>query len=232
VIIGGPINAVGGPVRVFNLSGSVSSLGSIVFSLDCSSANFQAFVASAEEERNMRSWMAITSYVVGIGALMCVSMGLSGYLSFKEDTQGIILDNFTAHGFDFFKIMVAAHLIVYIPVSFIIMRYSVVKLAANKKSEDLRWPIHTTLTLLMLGGVTAFVLLFYYVGLGSGEAFGITLDVTGGISTSMTAFILPALMYINTCTAADSLYFPAWLNLFLGFAVMIGVVTITILQVV
>lgn len=50
---------------------------------------------------------------------------------------------------------------------------------------------------MLLTGLTAFVLLFYFVGLGSGEAFGIILDITGGVSGTLTAFILPSLMYLS-----------------------------------
>ena len=48
-----------------------------------------------------------------IGSVMCATMGAAGYLSFKQDTEGIILDNFGGAKFDFFKVMVACHLILY-----------------------------------------------------------------------------------------------------------------------
>lgn len=35
----------------------------------------------------------------------------------------VLTDNFPQRGFDFFKVMIVAHLILYIPVNFIIMRY-------------------------------------------------------------------------------------------------------------
>ena len=41
-------------------------------------------------------------------------MGMAGYISFKGNTDGIILDNFDGHEFDFFKLMVAIHLIFYV----------------------------------------------------------------------------------------------------------------------
>jgi solute carrier family 38 (sodium-coupled neutral amino acid transporter), member 11 len=114
VIIGGPLLASSGSVRVFNAIGTINSLGSIVFSLSCASANFQAFITTKRTARNRRSWMWVTAAVVIIGSLMCVAMGIAGYLSFKSDTEGIILDNFEGPQFDFFKIMVAAHLILYV----------------------------------------------------------------------------------------------------------------------
>ena len=115
VIIGGPIVAdTSGPVEIFNVVGMVKSLGSIVFSLSCASANFQAFITTKKSAQNRVSWMKVTGYVVIIGSLMCVVMGLAGYISFKGNTDGIILDNFEGPQFDFFKLMVACHLILYV----------------------------------------------------------------------------------------------------------------------
>jgi amino acid permease len=71
--------------------GTITSIGSIVFSLSCSAANFQAFISTKLEHQNMRSWSWITGGAVLLGALMCVMMGIGGYLSFGDDTDGEIL---------------------------------------------------------------------------------------------------------------------------------------------
>jgi len=42
---------------------------------------------------------------------MCVVMGLAGYLSFRDETDGMILDNFTTHFGDPFDLMLCLHLI-------------------------------------------------------------------------------------------------------------------------
>ena len=114
VIIGGPILQETGYVRVINGLGTIKSLGSIVFSLSCAAANFQAFITTKKEARTRPAWMSITFWVVVIGSMMCVAMGIAGYLSFKSGTEGIILDNFEGPAFDFFKLMVAIHLILYV----------------------------------------------------------------------------------------------------------------------
>lgn len=69
-----------------------------------------------------------------------------------------------------------------IPVNFIIMRYSIIKLAYNSKSEDLPYPKHAAITITLLVATTAFVLMLNAVGLASGDAFSLILDLTGGIS--------------------------------------------------
>ena len=114
VIIGGPLEKIPGKIELFNGLGFLQSFGSIVFSLSCAAANFQAYITTDKSYQNRQSWMSVTGYVVAIGSIMCASMGIAGYSSFKETTDGIILDNFVGPQFDFFKVMVAGHLILYV----------------------------------------------------------------------------------------------------------------------
>lgn len=227
VIIGGPLQQVPGTVLLFDGTGFVQSLGSIVFSLSCASANFQAYITTEKSSQNRTSWVWITAYVVFIGSLMCASMGVAGYASFKSGTVGIILDNFEGPKFDFFKVMVAGHLILYIPVNFVIMRYSIVKMTTTVKSEQLPWHIHAILSVTMLAGTTGMVLIMNFVGLTSGDAFSLILDITGGIAGSLTSFVLPALIFLAVCDHDDWLMWPARINLFLGVFIMMSVVITT-----
>jgi sodium-coupled neutral amino acid transporter 11 len=186
VFVGGPIkrsmdHSGSSNYRTFNLAGMLSSCGSIIFSMECCSANFQAFVSTERKSRNMPTWRIVTGTAVLAGAIMCASMGLVGYLSFGSDTEGEILDNFAQHGYDVFKVMVVVHLILYIPVNFVIMRYSVVKVIFNQRSEQLPQATHALVTVLLLGGSTAIVLLLLGLGLESGDAFSLLLNITGGV---------------------------------------------------
>lgn len=173
--------------RLFNLSGMLSSTGSIVFSMECCSANFQAFISTERKSRNMPTWRIVTGTAVFAGAIMCASMGLVGYLSFGSDTEGEILDNFGQHAYDVFKLMVVIHLILYIPVNFVIMRYSIVKVMFGTRSELLPLATHTIVTLVLLVGTTAIVLLLLGLGLESGAAFSLLLNITGGVGGELFA---------------------------------------------
>ena len=108
-------------------------------------------------------------------------MGIVGYVSFGVETQGMILDNFNTHPYDFFKVMVVTHLILYIPVNFVIMRYSLVKVFMGTRSELLPVTTHSIITIVLLAIVTGIVLLLLAVGLASGAAFSLILNLTGGI---------------------------------------------------
>jgi len=167
--------------KLFDLNGLLTSVGSIVFSMECCSANFQAFISTERKSRNMPTWRVVTGTAVFVGAIMCASMGLVGYLSFGDDTEGEILDNFAQHGYDVFKLMVVIHLILYIPVNFVIMRYSIVKVFFQQRSEQLPMVTHSVITLGLLAGTVAIVVLLLGLGLESGAAFSLLLNITGGI---------------------------------------------------
>jgi sodium-coupled neutral amino acid transporter 11 len=185
VLIAGPIKHksehISNNYNIFNINGMLASTGSIVFALSCASANFQAFITTEESSQNIESWSLITAAAVFSGTLMCAIMGITGYLSFGDITEGMILDNFTQHGFDFFKIMVVTHLILYIPVNFVIMRYSLVKITSGKRSELLDFYTHSALTIGLLVIITAIVILLLSLGLASGVAFALILDISGGV---------------------------------------------------
>jgi amino acid permease len=185
VVVAGPIKHVeddkSSSYHIFSIMGVLRSTGSIVFALSCASANFQAFISTEAQSRNLKSWGEITGNAVLIGALMCVVMGIAGYLSFNESTKGMILDNFNTHPYDIFKLLVVIHMIMYIPVNFVIMRYSVVKLFFNMRSELLSTVSHVVITIALLAATTIIVLILLRLGLASGVAFALILNLTGGI---------------------------------------------------
>jgi sodium-coupled neutral amino acid transporter 11 len=186
VLIGGPIKHVVDHVpssnyTIFNPVGLLTSVGSIVFSLDCASSNFQAFISTEGESQNMSSWRIVTRNAVFSGAGMCMIIALVGYLSFHDDTEGEILDNFPQSGYDIFKVMVVIHLILYIPTNFVIMRYSVVKLCLQQRSELLPQNLHTAITIVLLGITVFTVIALLQAGLSNGVAFSLILNITGGI---------------------------------------------------
>lgn len=58
--------------------------------------------------------------VVPLTSLHCI---IGGYAYFRQDTEGVIIDNFKGSGFDVFKLLVVAHLVCYLPTMFVVMRY-------------------------------------------------------------------------------------------------------------
>ena len=234
VTIGGPIRTrndhIGENVILLDPLGSLQSLGSIIFALGCLPANFQVYVAARKQDRNMNSWCHITGQAVAYGAIMLLAMGMAGYLSFRGSTNGNILTNFTSNSFDFFKFMVVCHIIVYIPVDFIVMRYSVVTLFWNRKSETLSLVTHVVLTVGLLALCVAFILIMLSKGLAAGEAFSLTLNVTGGIGGSLTGFIMPGMIYLKLMPEDSKYYFESKVLIGVGALTMVLVLISTILE--
>lgn len=96
VLIAGPSSAVStgasqAPVVMIDIFGATMSTGSIILALNCSSANFHAYLSANKESKSITAWMRISGVAVTIGSAICVAMGLGGYLAFRDDTNGEIL---------------------------------------------------------------------------------------------------------------------------------------------
>lgn len=236
VMIGGPIEGRkngtdSGPVEYFHAYGMLQSIGSIVFALNCVAANFQAFVSSDDKTRTLESWKLVTVKTNVIGGSMCFFMGLAGYLSFREHTEGEILTNFTAPGFAFFKMMVVIHLIAYIPIDFVVMRYSVVKIALGVKAENLATLYHVSLTVVLLILALVVVIVLLATGYSSGEAFSLILDFSGGIAGGFISFLLPGIIYLKLMPPDSQYYTAAKCIIAFGVSVTVSVITGTALSV-
>lgn len=215
----------------FNPMGFMQSFGSIVLSISCTSANFQAFISTEKKSRNLKSWRFVAGGTTVAGSFMCIVMGVFGYYSFAENTEGQILDNFSSHPYDFFRLMVAAHLLFYIPVNFIIMRYSVCKLFLGVRSELMPMSQHVFMTVFLLVSTTAIVLGMWAAGLTSGAAFTLILSLTGGIAGSLSTLILPAAIYLKLMDKDSDMYFQARVIFVFGIIVFCVVVPISVMHV-
>ena len=197
VLFAGPtVGPNAGYVEVFRPAGLVTKLGSVVFALTYASSSFMGYLSL--ENRSQELYDRISGQAVVVGALLCLVMGMAGYGSFRSDTDGEILDNFTTHAADPFKILLVAHLIMYIPVDAVVTRDALVKLFITKDTtKDLTFPAHFALTFALLAICTMVVLIIRDAGLTKGEAFSAVLDITGSIGGAMLSFTFPALMFLK-----------------------------------
>lgn len=218
VIIAGPIEAVNGTVMNFNSSFG-SSLGSIIFALSCAFAAFPAF--KSMKDRDQKSWRYVTAVSVFSGFVLCAAMGIAGYTAFKDETNGIILNNFTGHYADFFKVLLIIHLILYIPVEYVILRHSLLKLCGRNSGMIESDFYHALVSFLILFVAVVVILILYSVGFTQGNAFALVIDFSGGVAGSLTSFIIPAALYLKLMKRQEELFYPCILMMIFGlFAVI------------
>ncbi|CAM9849692.1 unnamed protein product, partial [Phaeothamnion confervicola] len=121
---------------------------------------------------------------------------LAGYLAFRDDTDGDILDNFSGNFVGLFKVLVVVHLCFYIPNEFVVMRHSLCVLF-GVEAAALPPLTFVAVTVGLLAFMVAVVLALAAAGIASGTAFGYILDLVGGVCGSLVSFCFPALFYLR-----------------------------------
>ena len=109
---------------------------------------------------------------------------------------------------------------------------SIVKMAVNKRSEDMSYIFNAQLTLVLTAFITGLVVAMNVLGLSSGAAFGLTLNISGGIGGSLNNFILPGLMYRRAMPASAHLHTAAAIEIVFGVAIMCTVCIATLVSIV
>jgi len=185
----------GGGLVWFSPRGCAEKLGSVVFAFDCLVATFFAF--SSMERQSPGRWTSVTATSMVLAAVVCVLTGLSGYLCYREKTEGDILDNFGGTLALAVKFMVVLHLILYVPVCFVVMRHSFAKLFLNKDVVKLSMCSYVWLTLALLGLPFIIVAILLHYQMSEGDLFGLILDICGSFADGSIGLTLPGLIYLR-----------------------------------
>ena len=69
-------------------------LGVLSTAMACQHSAF--IVAGSLQNSTSRRWQTVTNWSIGIAAVLCLVLGITGYLGFLNETQGDILNNFDA----------------------------------------------------------------------------------------------------------------------------------------
>ena len=178
------------------------------------------------------NWSNISGIVVCFGFLLSAVYGIAGASAFGSQTNGIILSNFVSHYADPFKILLLVHLILYIPLDFTVMRHSLIKIIGVESGSIESYTLHSLLTVSMLIIITMMCLLLKYGGMSSGASFSVILNFTGGLSGSLTSFVLPASFFLKTNQIGNNnnylLYYSSVFMMLGGLVIMILVPVLAI----
>lgn len=182
------------PLLWWNWTGSFAKMGSLMFAVTFAPAALHSY--SAMGTRTVKEWRAVAGMSVFTGALLCYFTGLAGYVAFRSATEGDILDNFSGPVAGCFKVLVVVHLILYIPSEVVILRHSLFKLAGLDVMV-VSFAAVTAVTVGVLALIVGVVIALMLAGMAQGDIFGYILDLTGGVTASLTGFIIPALAYLQ-----------------------------------
>lgn len=219
VIIGGPIVSEDDEIANYRMGSficAIKTVGNIVFALGYITATFHAYNAMAD--KRVATFARASRTTTIIGAVMCFSTGLAGYLSFGDDVKSNVIENFTGTVGSVFKVALVAHLILYIPGDFVIFRASLLKLQ-HLTVSDLSDFAFITLSLSCIAGVT-FVAVMLQVFLSSTDNLAVVVDITGGVAGSMLYFVVPALCALKQFPDNRELYIRSVLLLLFGSTIM------------
>ena len=197
----------------------MNKLGSITFALGCAHSTFHAYRSIEPKAAWSRTVLGATC----VGALMCVVTGLAGYLSFGTSVKAEILDSFPDSDVVAtpLKFLVILHLLFYIPIDFVILRHSLVRIW---DTDTLDLP-NSTYAALTFGLVGSCLLLVMFM-----RDFGVILDLTGGLTGSLINFIFPAMAYLRTHSDEEEGRLQARALLVFGVIVMLASVVLTIVN--
>ncbi len=225
VIIGGPLHRqqhdddADHTLLLGSFTGSIKAIGSIVFALGYVTGAFQSYVAL--KDKSVAKFSAITRNTTLLGTAMCFVTGLMGYLSFGSATKSNVLENFDSAVGAAFKLVVALHLILYIPGDFVILREALWKIydVNVHQQSDTQFVV---LTLLLILSITAIAVLLQLYASNS-DALAIVIDVTGGMAGSVLYFTIPAVIGLKLFPEDRALYWRCWALLVFGAYIIITV---------
>ena len=86
----------GGIVNVLEMDGVNPTLfiglGILSTAMCCQHSAF--IVSGSLENRTLKRWAQVTGFSITISAILCMILGVTGYLGFLDETQGDVLNNF------------------------------------------------------------------------------------------------------------------------------------------
>ncbi|KAJ3181600.1 hypothetical protein HDU85_003542 [Gaertneriomyces sp. JEL0708] len=210
VVVAGPMESVDrkgveDPWTVIR-PGVVNAVGVISFAFVCHHNTF--LIYGSLKKPTMDRFAIVTHLSTGLSLLACLVLACAGYLTFREKTQGNILNSFsptplpTAARFLF-----GLNMFLTFPLECIVCRevifnyfyaHPAVPVGERWMTEEVNqkvdWKVHAAVT----GALSVSAMAVAVVTCD----LGIVLELTGGLAASILAYILPPLCYIRLTSGA------------------------------
>ncbi|KAI8319031.1 hypothetical protein GQ54DRAFT_266025 [Martensiomyces pterosporus] len=200
------------PVRLAN-AGFFQAVGVITFAFVCHHNSFMIY--GSLKKPTLNRYFELVHFSTAIAAAASLVIAIFGYLYFRDKTQGNILNNFPQDNFliNIARFLFALNMITTFPMETLVAREVIDSLFFPDSEFSLKRHV------LITTGLCA-------VGLAVGESvcnLGAILELTGGMSASFLAFIMPSGCYIRLSSSPLLSWklLPHWLCIVFGFLVMI-----------
>lgn len=210
-------------IKFFN-TGVFQAIGVVTFAFVCHHNSFMIY--GSLKKPTLNRYFEVIHLSTAIATVASLIIGVFGYISFKDKTQGNILNNFPQDNLliNIARFLFALNMITTFPMETLVAREVIDVLVF--RGQEFSMKRHVWITT----GLCA-------VGLAIGETvcnLGVLLELTGGMSASFLAFILPSACYIQLITRDSNEMvdknwkhyvtrktLPHWLCIGFGFTVMV-----------
>ncbi len=222
---GNPHIAADDAVSHASLKGTFQTLGSVVFAFGYSPSVMYAYKAAEERLTDLSIFNYILRVTTLVGVALCFLTGLLGYSAFRGDTLPNILENFTSSAWLSLltKVPFIVHLMLYIPGDFVILRYSLLRLAGLDIAAV--GDVFHVLSSMSLLAAIALVSCWLQVYASTSSSLALILEITGGVSGSLLNFIFPAVIAARLLPHNSNIRYQIFVLLLAGVTIPVLVVT-------
>ncbi|KGO68479.1 Amino acid transporter, transmembrane [Penicillium italicum] len=194
---------------IFN-TGFFQAVGVISFAFVCHHNSL--LIYGSLKKPTLDRFTRVTHYSTGISLVMCLAMGIAGFLSFGSKTQGNVLNNFPSDNIvvNIARFCFGLNMLTTLPLeAFVCRSVMTTYYFPDEPHNTVRHVIFTTALV-----VTSMVLSLITCDLGS------VFELIGATSAAALAYIFPPLCYIKLSSATRREKIPAYLCICFGVLVM------------
>jgi sodium-coupled neutral amino acid transporter 11 len=187
---------MGTPVHWIRWSGAVESIGIVSFAFICHGVVFSIY--NSLKVPSPSSFIPIMKASMGVSCLMFAVLGIPGYLRFKDEVEGNILNNFSYSNpiINMVRAIFTLSLVTSIPLEIFVIREVVSGLSEGKEEltestelEPLSMWKSCLISAIVVGGAVIIA--------ASKTEVTDFLSVTGGVAVSGVAFVFPAVGFLR-----------------------------------
>ncbi|KAI9250402.1 transmembrane amino acid transporter protein-domain-containing protein [Helicostylum pulchrum] len=218
VVIEGPqqSNEIrGDPALMFNLINDevFQAIAVISFAFVCHHNSFLIF--GSLKQPSLNRFATVTHWSMGIAFFTCLALAVSGYLVFTDKTVGNILNNFPSDNvlINVARLAFGLNMFTTIPLEAFVCREVI---------ETFYWPAAPFDKMRHFLITSVLILITLTISLLTCN-LGIVLELTGGFSATVLAFVLPPMLFLKLATGSvwERGKIPHWLCMLFGTAIMI-----------